>query len=91
MAKYFFYNKDSKRCYTLEYIKDKMREDNLIEKEVYEAEREIKSGHVYCKLDAEVYENCEGCTSWEPRNKVSGCCIHWGYCYSHEKKVTIKL
>ncbi|MCP4053273.1 MAG: hypothetical protein GY739_09420 [Mesoflavibacter sp.] len=91
MAKYYFYNKDSEMCYTLEYIKDKMRVDKLLEKEVYEAKREINSGHLFCKLDGVVYDSCEGCTSWKPRNGKSGCCVHWGYCYTHENKVTIKI
>ncbi len=93
MAKYYFEEKDSERCYDLETIKDRMRCENLTERKVFEAEREIDAPAFFCRFDAEVYEkgSCRDCTEYTPRNKVSGICKHNRPVYNPSKWITIKL
>lgn len=93
---YFSNQIDEERCYTLLYLLDEMKENELQEIEVCEAIREPKSYFFYCNALGEVCakppegEPCgKECGDYEPRNGKSGCCVHSGYCYAPSDEILI--
>lgn len=94
MAKYYF-QKHDEDCYTRQYHLDYMQENGLTEMKVFEAIRDVGVDYFYCKYHCLIgtTDDCCGkynCEQYEPRNKISGICKHYGYCYSQGKEVILK-
>jgi hypothetical protein len=85
MAKYYF-RKDDEYCHEIKAHLDYMRENEIKEMEVSEAERETGSEYFFCKYFDEVGlvgESCgKECKNYEPNNGKNGRCKHYGYVYS---------
>jgi hypothetical protein len=78
MGKFYFYDKDDQFCYKLDEIKDRIFDDELTEKKVFEV--------------GEVGEGCgNSCKDYKPRNGKNGRCIHSGYCYVPAEEILVKL
>jgi hypothetical protein len=93
MSKYYF-NKWDENCYTLEYHKDYMKENNLKELKLFEAKKDsYLTGFFFCKAFFEVGEKnntCgKECSCYKPRNGIKGICKHYGYTYEQTDKVKI--
>lgn len=76
---------DEERPYTLNDIRDIMASDGIKELKVFSAKRETGVDYFFCKEVGEIGETGEcgkGCQDYKPRNKKSGICKHYGYCYS---------
>jgi len=94
MSKYYFLELDTEMCYSLEYIKDLIREQNLKEKEVYEAKLITDSEFMYCTIQGDIGEkgHCgKDCKWYEARNGISGNCKFNRGVYEHSDKILIKL
>ena len=94
MSKYYFLDLEDEICYTLEYVKDLIREQDIKEKEVYEAKLETSSEYMYCKVEGDIGEKgyCgKDCKWYEARNGISGNCKFNRGVYEHGKKVLIKV
>jgi hypothetical protein len=96
MGKYYFYEQDDWECTTIEFIKDMISANGLIEKEVYKANRMIGQGVFFCTKHrecGEVGESCgiNKCDDYKPRNGKSGKCKNSGYCYEVGEKILIKI
>ena len=92
--KFYFYNDDDEFCYSEEYILDKMRYDKITEKEVFAARIEKGADAMYCNYHGVVGEKgfCgKDCQEYEPRNGISGNCIHNRSVYGRFEKVTFKI
>lgn len=96
--KLYFENHDSEFCYSIDHFLKQMIEKGQTEIDLYEAIRELKTDHFFCKAVGEFemkgdgYESCgKECEDYIPRNGKSGCCIHRGYCYVPDKLVTISI
>ncbi|MCP4181444.1 MAG: hypothetical protein GY756_27085, partial [bacterium] len=91
----YFYNKDDERCGAIQYIYDRMKEDNLKTKEVYKAKMITNVGYFYCRKFfevGEVGETCgKFCASYKPRNGKNGRCTYSSNCYELGAKMTIKI
>lgn len=72
-----------------------MKENELQELKLYEAERYPYTDIFYCKHYDQVGEKGEcgkSCKSYYPRNKIKGICIHQGNCYiKSDNSITINL
>ena len=95
MEKYYF-QKDAEMCYTLQYHLDFMKENEIKEMEVFEAEIERGTGFFYCREFMQIGEIGEGCgkscDKYSPRNGKSGICKHSGNVYEQtEKKKVLTL
>ena len=92
--KVYFSELNDERCFTISNIKEQMKDLELKELKVFEAEREIKSENFFCKA---VWQCCvrdmdtcgKSCDDYEPRNKKNGCCINRAYCYVPTEKFKI--
>ncbi len=95
MKKTYFSDVEEDYANTLDFILDEMKERELTEIIVSEAQRETKSDYFYCKKTQECGEKGEccklNCEFYEPRNKKGGCCKHFGFTYQPgtEYKLTI--
>ena len=87
MAKYYFMTKDDENCYTLDYIKQWMIDNNIEEMIIYEAKKSDIKDFFFCRFIGEVGEkdnSCgKQCEDYIPRNKISGCCKF----YSHLNEI----
>ena len=84
MAKYYFENIDSEKCYSKDYFPKGS--------EVLEAILEKGTGMFYCKKYEDLGELGEcgkECPDYISRNGKSGICKHHGLVYSHGEKVII--
>jgi hypothetical protein len=95
MSKFYFYDKDDEFCHNLSDIKDRIFDDELTEKKVFEAKRETGNATFFCKKQQFVGESGQHCGKeceyYKPRNGKNGRCIHSGYCYYPDKEVLIKI
>lgn len=94
--KFYFPDFEEDRCCTIDYILDEMRKRELTECKVAIAIRETRSDYFYCKAHGESGTKSDvGCGSecrfYEPRNGISGCCMHWGYCYVPGKEFMLTI
>lgn len=94
--KFYFSHFSEDYAHLVEYLIEEMRERNIEEIEVAEAERELNSEYFNCKAMGEVCEKSEGgcgkvCESYAPRNGKSGCCKYRGFIHvpGKEFKLTI--
>lgn len=83
---------------TKAYLLDEMKERELVEITVSEAERDLGSSYFYCWACGEVGEKGESepvcgknCDDYEPRNGKSGCCKHRGFCYIPGKEFILHI
>ena len=78
MAKYYFMTDDDENCYTLNYIKQWMIDNDIAEMIIYEAKKSDVKDFFFCRFVGEVGEKnntCgKTCEDYIPRNKISGCC-----------------
>lgn len=97
MSKYFFESQDSENCYTIDYFKEQLKDNDLTEMQAYPAKIMIGSGFYYCKeLDVSGESNDGECGKWcehyEPRNSKNGRCVNSSLPYeASEKPITIKI
>ena len=95
MSRFYFYNTEDEMCVTLSSIKDKMRFDNITEKEVTTAKMVVGDNVFYCSHLGEMGETGQGCGKeckyYVPRNGKNGRCTHSKNCYEHASKILIKL
>ena len=93
MAMKLYFQKYDERCYTLEYHRQYMIENNLKELQLFEAKRETGSDYFYCKHYQEIGEVGEGCgklcDSYRPLNGKNGRCSHYGYVYEQTDQLLI--
>jgi len=83
-------------CHPISWHKEFMSENGLTELTVFEAKIERGSGYFWCRefyTVAEASESCgKQCPSYQPRNKKSGICTHYGYVYDQtEQSRTLKI
>jgi len=92
--KYYFKN-DDEPCYTLSYWLEYTHENNISEMEVFEAKKDIGSGHFFCKEFSQhgtVGDTCGRlCDKYNPRNGKKGICKHHRYTYECGKSIILKL
>jgi len=91
MAKYYF-SEDGEYCYPLSYWKEYLKENNLPEIKLFEAEADHGTGYFFCKEFMEVGETggCgKQCEGYVPNNGKNGRCKHYGYVYSQKDKFII--
>lgn len=93
--KLYFKDVDAELCYTEDYFLESMDPDET-EVEVLEAVHERIGGIFWCKEHGfcgdDTKETCgrDNCDQYEPRNKVSGCCMHHTHwLYTHGDKVIL--
>jgi hypothetical protein len=94
MKLYFSNITSEERCYPLDYIKQKAKEEGVRQIEVREAEREINSDAFYCSKEDEIMGKGFGycgkeCKFYQPRNGKSGICRHNKQVYTPKKEVKI--
>ena len=96
--KYYFSKDydDGERCYTLQFFRDYMKENNLLTLELIEAKIETGTNYFYCLEFGEVGETGEGCGKicrmYAPRNGKNGRCRHHANCYIPTKNIlTFKI
>lgn len=97
--KYYFKYSDSEMCYNKKYFDNYMQENGLTEIEVFEAMPEIIGGGIFwCKKHSFCGNGTTGtcgkrnCNDYEPRNKVSGVCIHHTcWLYTHGNKIILRV
>ncbi len=90
---YYFENKEGEVCYSLESIKDRMRDDNIKERTVFIAIPQSVDGFFWCKEYGEVTESHVSCGKicdyYKPRNGINGRCKH--HTHFHEATYKTKL
>ena len=97
VTKRLFFEDESENCYNIRYHLENMAENHISEMVLYIAEREVGVPYFFCKNFCEVGEKSEGgcgkmCIGYEPRNRKSGVCKHYGFVYNQtEQKLTITL
>lgn len=92
--KLYFYNQYEENCYSKDTIKDIMKGDGIITKEVFTAIKTKIDGMFYCKEYAIIAEKGEcgrGCESYIPRNGKKGMCKHQGCMYECGEKCIISI
>lgn len=83
----YFFPQNSTNCFKLESIVDMMKSDGLLSQTIYLANKECNMPYFYCKFYLEVGDKNESscgncCNGYQPKNKKSGACKHYGYTYS---------
>lgn len=98
MKKYFCYEIDNERCYSLDYFIEEMKENDYDKLLLYDANRVLRTEYFYCKAVGEICTKFpEGepcgieCPDYEPKNKKNGCCKHRGYCYEPNEEIKFIL
>ena len=94
MSKLYFDN-NCDWCHTLEYWKDKMREENRTEMELWRAKPVFGTLVFYCREFGEFGEkgvSCgKECESYAPCNGRNGKCRHMGFTYeATDEKFVLK-
>jgi hypothetical protein len=97
MAKLYFSEFDQTFAYELYIALDEMKKRGLSECKVYPAILVNNVDHFYCKAFDLVLDKfpvghfCgEKCDEYKPRNGKSGCCKHWGFCYTPGDEMILK-
>ena len=80
--KLYFSGKNDGICHTLDYFKELLDFNNLIEIKLFEAEKEKIVGFFWCDEYNSVGDKSEGgcgkcCDKYQPKNNKSGCCKHY--------------
>ena len=84
----FFCEKiDDENCFSLQYFKDKLIEDELTELELADSVPLYGDDCFYCKKfdmpGSSSQSNCgKDCKEYKPRNGKNGRCCFSGYCYT---------
>lgn len=84
-----YFQKHDECCYTLDYHREYMQDNNLKQLELFEAKRETVTGYFFCKEYQETGEtgNCgKQCDKYSPNNGKNGRCKHYGYTYEQTDK-----
>lgn len=72
-------------CYNLDYWKEYMADNQLIQIELYKAVRSVGIGFFFCREYMGVFESGQSCgklcDKYSPNNGKNGICRHYGYCY----------
>ncbi len=93
MAKMYFQKGDDEVCYSIDYWKDYLLDNELKSIELFGAERETGTGYFYCKEFQEVGQINEGCGKichkYKANNGKNGRCKHYGYVYGCTSKLLI--
>ena len=94
--KLYFRTEDSERCHPISYFKDDMKDNGIVEMEVYLAVPDKSKEYFWCRAVMDVcavgedFIKCgKECPDYEPCNKKSGKCRNKTYCYKHGEKVII--
>jgi len=91
---FYFENDSAEICYNEDHFIDEMKDNGITLIEIIKAEKVWMDEAFYCKHFGEVSERgvCgKGCKSYQPKNKISGCCNHLGQLYEHGKKIILVL
>lgn len=87
MSKYYFDASlnEPESCYTLEYFRQHMRDNDIKEMMLIEARPSYGTGWFYCteyQEPGEVGEGCgKECKAYKPRNGKNGRCVHSHHLY----------
>jgi len=79
---YFAEGREEENCFTMDFWKDYMRDEEIREMTLLRTETEKVDGYFWCKKDQEMYEKEIGacgldwCRNYNPRNGRSGICKH---------------
>ncbi len=88
--KKLYFTVESERCYTEQEHREQMKENNETDRTLFEAKIDRESGMFFCREFGEIGEKNETCgkqcSKYTPRNKKSGICKHYGFCYSCSEK-----
>lgn len=93
----YFAFEDAEICYLFHDHLDIMKIHKQSKRTLFEAKRVTNTNYFFCKHFQQVGEkgDCgKQCNAYQPRNKVSGSCIHNGYCYEptgEAIEITIKI
>lgn len=96
MTKCYFREDDPEMCCTIDVHLDHMAMNRIEKMEVFEAKIERGTGYFYCLKHSEIGEVGESCgklcKAYDPRNRKSGICKHYGHVYEQtDKSKTLKL
>lgn len=96
--KFYFSELEEENAYSIEYLLEEMKEQELTEIDVSLSVRDLKSDYFYCK---ELNEVCDKppdgepcgklCSDYLPRNGKSGCCKHYGFVYIPGKDFILNI
>ena len=94
MSKYYFRkDREDEGCYSLSFLRNKMKDEELSELVLYEAKIERNSGYFWCREFQEVGEVGEGCgkecNKYSPRNGKSGRCRYSANLYEQTNRIKI--
>jgi len=85
-----YFQEKAESCCTLSWHYKYMKENNIKEMIVFEAERDTNIDYFYCTFYDEIGEKNEGCgkrcDEYNPRNGKNGRCNYSGHCYSPTDK-----
>ncbi len=94
MAKKHYFQNNDENCYTLDYHKEYMKDNDIKEMVVYEAKIERGTGYFYCREFMEIGEvgnSCgKVCDKYAPMNGKSGKCNHFGNVYE-QTNITLTI
>lgn len=93
--KYYFENLDSENCYSLDYFKEKMAEEEITEMQVFPAKMVKGKEYFWCDEYFEVgitKESCgKSCEGYTPRNGKNGRCkYHKNTCEPSDEPIIIR-
>lgn len=93
--KLYFNSHDEEIARTIEGNRMYMRENDLLEMDIYEARVQKVDGNFWCKEYESIGEAGEcgkQCSAYKPRNGKSGRCVYHGQFYEPtDKKTTLKV
>jgi len=86
MSKLYYFQKDNEYCYSLDYYRSYMKENDIKEMVVFRAKMLTREPYYFCKFFGEVGEVGEGCgkqcSEYIPRNGKNGRCTYSKNCYA---------
>lgn len=88
---------DDERYHSINFLISEMKDLELSEVTVMDGKRITGLGYFYCQKDGEICEKGQmtcgkgNCENYIPRNAISGCCKHWGYCYEPDKEYKLTV
>lgn len=92
MKKLYFENEDAENCYPEAWFQQKMKEEELEEITVLEANKSKEKEYIYCTAIDSCGESSgcgKQCEDYEPRNGKNGCCKHRRTMYEHGEEVML--
>jgi len=95
-TKIYYFAPNGIFCYPKKYHTQYMIENNIKEMSVFRARVSRGIKIMYCLEFSEFGEtkDCCGldnCPKYTPRNKKSGICTHYGYCYEPAEEIKLKI